>query len=508
MQRKIILVLVLIATLLSFGIVVQAQDAEPLDLVRVGLSGAIGNLDPALSQAAPTYQPAVLIGGQLFRFDGDRQPQPDLVESWEVSEDGLTYTMTLHEGLMFSDGSPLTTEDVVFAWERIREAASTNKVLILGVTGLEAPDDLTLVWTLSSPEPEFLQFFGFQFLLIHPKALIEADENYWAHPVSAGPYVLTDWIPGSPTALLVENPNYVHGPMMIHQIEVVSVPDLTSRTLQLAQGDLDFVFDLAPSVRGVISDDVSTFPHPIAGMYHIVFNLNLPEDHPLMNRDVREAISLAIDRDTINQRAFFGISAPATSFVYPGVPEQLNNLPNGGQRDLEAAQALLATTPFADGFEFTLGVWGTRPGWRDATLVIQENLRDLNITANIESMEDAVAINQLNTDTYQAQFSGNATYPVRPFLGNLFYPGSSWTEWASYSNPEMTELFDSINLELDPERRLEIFHSIQELAYQDLPFIPISERVVLSGTRLPEELIGAVRPGEYLYVQTVAEANQ
>lgn len=508
MQRKITSVLLLTALLLLIGAAVQAQDAAPLDLVRIGLSGAIANLDPAQAQGAPTYQPAVLIGGQLFRFDENRQPQPDLVDTWEVSEDGLTYTMTLHEGLLFSDGSPLTTEDVVFAWERIREAPSVNKVLIRSVAGLEATDELTMVWTLSEPEPEFLQFFGFQFLLIHPKALLESDENYWAHPVSAGPYVLTDWAPGSPTALLVENPNYIHGPMMIRQIEVVSVPDLTSRTLQLAQGDLDYVFDLAPSVRGVISEEVTTFPHPIAGMYHIVFNLSLPDDHPLKNRDVREAISLAIDRQTISQRAFFGLSAPATSFVYPGVPEQLNNLPNGGQRDLEAAQALLATTPFAEGFEFTLGVWGTRPGWRDATLVIQENLRDLNITANIDSVEDAVAIQQLNAGTYEAQFSGNATYPVRPFLGNLFYPGSAWTDWARYDNPEMTALFDSINRELDPEKRLEIFYNIQELAYQDLPFIPISERVVLSSTRLPQELIGAVSPGEYIYVQTVAEAGQ
>ncbi len=504
MRPKLPLALALMCLLVLSAAVVSAQDApEPIDVARIGLSGAIANLDPTIQQNAPTYQPNVLISGQLFRYDQNRVPQPDLVESWEMSDDGLTYTMTLHEGLQYSDGTPLTMDDVLFTWERIREAPPVNKTLIQNVTSLEAVDDLTMVWTLSQPEVNFIHFFAFQFFLIHPREQIESDPEYFTHPVSAGPYMLQDWIPGAPTAVLVENPNYVHGPMMIRQLEIVSVPDLTSRTLQLAQGDLDYVFDLAPSVRGVISPDVTTFPHPIAGVYHIVFNLGLPEDHPLMNRDVREAISLAIDRELISQRAFYGISGPATSFVYPGVPEQLNNLPNGGQRDLEAAQELLATTPFADGFEMTLGVWGARPGWRDAALVIAENLADLGITVTIDSVEDAVAVQQLTSGSYQAQFTGNASYPVVTFLGNLFKTGNSWSNWARYSSPEMDALFASLATEIDPEARLEIFYQIQELAYEDLPFIPISERVVLSGSRLPPEILNAVSPGEYLYVATV-----
>jgi peptide/nickel transport system substrate-binding protein len=506
MQRKLFLVLMLISIFVLSVAGVSAQDAAtPIDLARIGLSGAIGNLDPTVQQNAPTYQPAVLIGGQLFRYDANRQPQPDLVDTWEVSDDGLTYTMTLRDGLVYSDGTPLTMDDVLFTWDRVHEAAAVNKTLIQNVVSLEATDDTTMVWTLSQPEANFLDWFAFQFFMVHPKAQIEADPDYFTHPVSAGPYVLTDWIPGSPTATLTENPNYVHGPMMIKQIEIVSVPDLTSRTLQLAQGDLDYVYDLAPSVRGVISDDVTTYPHAIAGVYHVVFNLSMPADSPLMNRDVREAISLAIDRQMISDRAFYGISGPATSFVYPGVPEQDNNLPNGGARDLDAAKALLATTPFADGFDMTLGVWGARPGWRDAALVIAENLKDLNINVTIESMEDAVATQQLSAGNFQAQFTGNASYPVVTFLGNLFKSGNFWANAARYSSPEMDALFAQLGTTVDPDERLAIFQQIQELAYQDLPFLPISERVVLSGTRLPREILDAVNPGEYLHVATVAE---
>lgn len=508
MNRKalISLSLLLVAALLFSGVAKSTRaQAQPIERIRVGLSGAILNLDPRKSMGAPSYQPGVLAtGGQLFRWDQNRNPQPDLVESYEVSADGLTYTMKLFADLKFSDGTPLTTEDVLASWEQIKEAPPVNKTLITPLPTLEATDARTLVWKLGIPQRDFLHFLCFQFLLIHPKDKW-ADEQYFNNPLSAAPYMLKEWTPGSPTALVEENPNYPRGPMAIKQIEFVSVPDLTSRTLQLAQGDLDYVFDLPPSIRGVISEDVTTFPNPIAGMYHIVFNLKNPDaNSPLLNRDVREAISLAIDRDKINERAFFGISKPAQGFLFSGVPESYAHLPNGGKRDLEAAKALLATTPFKDGFTFTLGVWGERPGWRDAVLVIRENLAELNITAEIESMPDATAIAQLDSGNYQAQFSGNASFPPVVMLGNQFLDGA-WTRWARYESPQMADLFAAINRENDPDKRIEAFKKVMDQAYKDLPLIPVSERAVLSGTRLSPEIFRSIQPGENFWVARLAD---
>jgi peptide/nickel transport system substrate-binding protein len=495
----------LLATALSFAALMPATAAEQIPVARIGLSGQIGNLDPTIQQNAPTYQQSVLFGGQLFRFDKDRNLQPDLVESYEMSPDGLTYTMKLRQGLKYSDGTPLTIDDVVYTWNRIKDAAPVNKTLIGTVKDLKATDDHTLVWTLSAPQADFLQFFGLQFMLVHPKAKIESDPDYFTHPVSAGPYMIKDWVPGAPSATLVENPNYWGGPRAVKELETISVPDLTSRTLQLAQGDLDFVFDLAPSVRGVISPDVRTYPHPIAGMYHVVFNLGLPDDAPLKNRDVREAISLAIDRDAVSKKAFFGISAPATSFMFPGTPEQNNNLPNGGKRDIDAAKALLAKTPFANGFDMRLGVWGARPGWKDAVQVIADNLKDLGIKVTIESMEDAVAVQQLNDGKFEAQFSGNASYPPVVFLGNELKSGNSWSNWARYKSDKMDDLFGQIGAAVDTNKRLDLIKQVQDLAYADLPLIPISERVVLSGNRLPDGVLGAIKFGEFLYVAPLAK---
>lgn len=498
--------LLMIVLFTLFAIIpVQAQDSLPVEMIRIGLSGSVVTFDSAAGVPAPTYQVSVLIGGQLFRFDADRNPVPDLVDTYEVSDDGLQWTMNLHPGILYSDGTPLTADDVVFTWDRIKDSPAVHRALILNVTGIEAVDEDTVVWTLSSPEPDFLLFFGNHFFMVHPRGPIEADPDaYWANPVSAGPYMLEGWTPGSTSAMLVENPNYVHGPMSIQRIEALSVPDLTSRTLQLAQGDLDYVFDLPPSIRTVIAEDVTTFTHALGGTYIFVFNVRLPQ---FQDPRVREAISLAIDRQQIGERAFFGVMGQLTGPVFAGRPENLVAYPDGWARDIERARELLAETEYADGFEFELTVWGGRPGWRDATLVIKQNLEELGIIANIDSVEDAVGLQRLRDGDFETSWAGNNAYPPVAYLDGV-YGTISYAAWSGYDSQEMRDLFAAYAATGDTEERMEIALEIQRLGLRDNPVLIIGERYVLSGTRIPNELLTAVSPGEYLTVQTLEQAQQ
>src|SRR5260221_2156220 len=149
---------------------VKAQGKQPIDAVRVGISGSVANLDPRLAMGAPSFEAAVLAEGQLFRWDQNRKPQPDLVDTYDVSSDGKTYTMKLRPNLKYSDGSALTVDDIAASWDQIKAAAPVNKTLITPLPTLETPDANTLVWKLQAPQQDFLHFFCFQFLLIHPKA--------------------------------------------------------------------------------------------------------------------------------------------------------------------------------------------------------------------------------------------------------------------------------------------------------------------------------------------------
>ena len=469
--------------------------AATIARARLGLSNQVIRLDTALPLTAPSYQALVLTGGQLFRFDRTRQSQPDLAESLQIDPDGTTAHLTLKPGLVYSDGSPLTATDVAFAFERIRKGPQAY--FIAPVVSATAVDERRVTLTLDKPYPDLRDALAYFAVIVHPRAKIEADADYFSHPVSAGPYMISQWTPGTASMKLDANPHYVGGTPAIASLELVAVPDLTSRVLQVATGQLDWAYDLPASAKDSLPPQVAPAPHPIAGMYNVTINLS--QDGPLNDARVRQAMSLAIDRDQVNQTAFFGISKPAQAFLYTGVPEWEAVLPNGGKRDLAGARNLLAQTPHAQGFDFTLQTWGSRPGWKEASLVIAANLKELGINVTVDPIEDAVAQENLTAGKYQAQFSGNTGHPIF-FLRNEFTPKTFWGDAARYNNAQATSLLDQAGVESDPAKRKALFTEVQKIALQDLPHIPVCERVVLIGSRLPAPAVDAVTPGELIRV--------
>jgi peptide/nickel transport system substrate-binding protein len=480
----------------------------PLDKVRVSISSKLDTVDPVAPCAQPCIISIYLASGRLFRLNPDFTAEPEMAESIEFSDDALMATVTLKEGLLYSDGTPVSAEDVVFAYERNRDTPGPRYATYLTpIESVEATDERTVVFKMTSPYLGLVEALADMGMAIHPKSLIEADPDYFIHPVSGGPYVLKDWTPGESTWLVEENPNYVRGPMAIKAVELVAVPDQTSRVLQLGTGVIDYVYDLPVPARDSFPAEVETYPAPLNGQYHVAFNLHLPDDHPLKDAKVRQAISMAIDREAVNEKAFGGISTPATSFMYPGPPEGLHG--DFGPQDLEGARALLAETDFADGFEVELQTWGQRSGWTDAALVIAENLADLGITVEVTPIEDAVAVANLRAGTYEMQFSGNAS-TASSFFKNQFAPGSFWCDVMGYDNPEVVDLLNKAQTATTAEARIEFLHEAQRLAYEDMPLTPISERVVLVGNRVGKNILFEANnpPGTNPMPATMEEAGQ
>jgi ABC-type transport system substrate-binding protein len=469
----------------------EGKAAAPVS-ARVALSGPISTLDPAMPRTANDYVPGTLVMGALYRYDAQRKPQLDLLESAKASDDGLTVTHTLKPGLKYSDGSPVVAADAVFALQRLRK--TPGAFLFERVKSAEAPDDRTIVWHMKAPYPDFPDTLSLQYLWLNPKAKVEADpEGYFKHPVSAGPFVVSEWTPGTPSMRVTANPQYWRKPML-QEIELVTVADLSSRALQLTQGALGFVFDLPPSTKDSFPKDVAVSPHPIAGMYNVTINTAKPG--PLHDPRVRQAISLAIDRQAVSDKAFVGLAKPACAFLYSGLPEHECMLPGDGARDLAAAKKLLSDAGFAKGFSFELQYWN-RPGWGDASLVISQNLAEIGIKVKVTPLEDAVAAERLGSGEFQAQFAGNTGSPV-VFLANELTPGTFWGDGARYDDATVSKLIDAATREPDAAKRKQLILQVQQAAYKDMPHIPIAERTVLSGSRLPKGALQAITPGEYL----------
>lgn len=481
---------------------------QPLEKARLSINSKLCFVDPAGPSCLGHFIGNYLWGAQLFRLKPDFSVVPYLAEGYQVTADGLIYTITLKKDLKFSDGSPITAEDVVFTLQRGIDLKSPRVNMLGPSKSFAAKDARTVEIVLEKPFPNLLIGLSDHAYAIFPKAKIEADPDFFKKMpvVGSGQYVLTEWTSGAPEWAMEENPNFFDGPSMIKRLEFVAVPDLTSRTLQLVTGAIDYAYDIPASSRGDLPKEVASYVVPINGMYHIAINLEGSKGKPLGDPKVRQAISLAIDRQAIQDKAFFGISPRALGFVYQGPPEGLPVLPNAGLRSLELAKMLMAETKWKDGFKFSIQPWQQRPGWSDAALIIKENLKDLKIEVVVEGKTDADAIANLNAGTFETQFTGNTQDPLT-FLKNQFAEGGTWTKWARYDNKIVSQLLMDAGNSLDPAKRMENMHEAQRLAYDDMPLIPISERVVMVASRINRYILceANLQPGWNPRVATLRE---
>jgi peptide/nickel transport system substrate-binding protein len=467
--------------------------------VRIGLSGPTNTLDPATGQTASDYIPNILVSGQLYRWNRKRVPELDLLASSKVSKDERTVTQTLKLGLKYSDGTPVVAQDAVYSLERARKGPGGP--FFRRVKSVTAPNDLTIVWKLTAPYPDFPDALSQQYILLHPWKQIEAKgaAEYFKKPVSAGPLVVTNWIPGGPSLMTTANPNYWRAPV-VESVEFVAVQDLTSRALQLSQGALDFVADLPFAAKGTFPSEVRQFAQPQAGMFHITTNLSKTTG-PLSDPRIRQVISLAMDRANVAEKAYAGLPKPGCSQLYAVEPYSCT-LPFDGVQNLAAARALLKQTAYPKGFSFELQVW-IRPGWPEAALLIAQDLAKIGITAQVSPIEAAVATANLASGNFEAQYSGNVGSPSF-FLQNLYYPGTFWASAARFKDRQTVKLVDRGTLTPDPARRKRLFEAAERSAYKIMPHIPIVERVVFRGSRLPDSVLGSVTPGEVLIIGTRA----
>ena len=260
------------------------------------------------------------------------------------------------------------------------------------------------------------------------------------------------------------------------------------------------------ATRDSLPEEVTATEVPINGVYFIVINTTLPDDHPLQDINVRRAMSLAVNRTDINERAFQGISPPLTGMSYEGNPFGLFDVV-GVEPDLEVARAAIAESAFPDGFSVELQTWGQRAGWTDASLTIAENLAEIGIELTVTPVEDAVGINNLSAHEYELQFAGNAGNTMQ-FFRNMFTPGGFWTDAVGYDNPEVTELLDQALAAPTLDDAASLAQEAQALVLEELPYIPITERVVLTGNRLPGLLYEANLPaGVNPWVATLEELS-
>ncbi|WP_375550551.1 ABC transporter substrate-binding protein [Rhodophyticola porphyridii] len=440
-----------ILALTASGALAQQTD------ITIGMQLEPPNLDPTGGAAAAIDEVVYAnVFEGLTRFASDGSVVPGLAETWEISEDGLTYTFSLRDGVMFHDGSSFTAEDVVFSLDRARAEDTTNAqaALFAGIESVEAVDDTTVVLRLSAPNGALL------FNLAWGDAVIvapESAETNATNPVGTGPFVFADWVQGDRVEL-TRNPDYWGEAPALEAATFRFISDPNAAFAALMAGDVDaFPVFPAPETLGQFEADprFSVIVGSTEGETILAMN---NQSAPLDDIRVRQAISHAINRQDIIDGAMFGYGTPIGTHFAPHHPDYVD-LTGQSAFDPETARALLAEAGVSD---LTLRLALPPPSYaRRGGEIIAAQLREVGIETEISNLEWAQWLEQVFRGK---DFDLTIVSHTEPMDIGIYARPEYYFQ---YDNPGFQDLMNTLTLTADPAERSALLRSAQEVIADD-----------------------------------------
>ncbi len=482
------------AEIRNAGVIIHAQNGEP------------GSLDPARTEQGEKGE--AFIDNVYERLVDVGPSGPDLIPSLAtevptlanglVSEDRLTYTFPLREGVVFHDGTDFTAEDVLYSWERVMTMnlpEGQASALVDSVESMRVVDDFTFEVTIQEPDASFLYSVVLNTVasIVSPEAVeanggVQADTpSEWmdANMVGTGPYVFGEWKRGESLTMTVSE-SYWGEPAKV-DVRWDITPEESSRVLALRAGDADII-DISPSNVGDVSDveGVTIFEgglllEPI----HLGFNMksdNLPSSDTIpmdffADKRIRQAFSYAFDYDTYINSFLDGYGARYSAYIPQGVFGYDENAPVY-EYDLEMAAELMKQTPYWEtGFTVSVLVQAGEPEFEGVALLIKDGVEKVNpkFRVNVVSQAETQFDENLGADPVPyALWVKNADPGADPhqFFDPHQHPDGDWgTKHGmrdAYEDPDkIAELIDAGKATVDPDKRLAIYAELQQLLHED-----------------------------------------
>lgn len=495
-----------------------AQDMpKPGGEMIVTYKNDISTLDPAIGYDWQNWSIIKSLFDGLMDYEpGTTTLVPDLAESYEISEDGRTFTFRLRDGVTFHNGRALTAADIKYSIERAvnPETQSPGQGFFATIEGFEAmasgeatelsgittPDDRTVVFRLSRPDATFLHVMAINFSFAVPKEAVEEyGTDFGQNPVGTGAYKLAEWTLGQ-RLVLEKNPDYYReGVPYLDRITFEIGQEPTVALLRLQRGEVDILGDGIPPAQfvQVMSDPANEDLIVEGGQLHtgyVTMNVTQP---PFDKVEVRQAVNMAINKDRvvriINNRA-----VPANQPLPPAMPGYAEDY-EGYPYDPTRAKSLLAEAGYPNGFDTELYVMNVDPNPRIAQ-AIQQDLAAIGIRAEIKSLAQASVISAGGEGQAPMIWSGGmawiADFPdpsnfYGPILGCGGAVEGGWN-WAKYCNEELDAKAAEADAIVDPakaEERLALWRSIFLQIMEDAPWAPVfnEQRFTMHSERIGGE---------------------
>jgi len=475
------------------GTLVYLVQPEPPSLANyISTSGPIGFVAPKVYEG-------------LFDYAPDLSIVPNLAESYEVSEDGLTVTFNLRQGVTWHDGAPFTSSDVQFTiLEVLKKYHPRGPNSFREVAAIETPDAHTAIFRLENPAPYMLRSLSAYESPMLPKHLLEGQDIRNADianaPIGTGPFKFVEWRKGQYIRLDRNEDYWKPNRPYLERLVARFIPDASTRTAALENGEVMYAgLDAIPNIDAVRLRDTDGFAVTTDGygminsMSLIEFNTKVP---PFDNPAMRRAVSQAIGRDFLIENIFFGYGKPATSalstnFAATGLYSgpQRNYAPVADPETAIATMDAAGILPDADGVRarVTLDLIPYGENWQRSGEYIKQALGDVGIEVDLRYEDVPTWLNRIYAD-YDYEFNVNYFYQLSdPVLGvhrhygtDQIRPGTHFVNGARYSNPEVDELLSAGSTEPDPVRRGEIYARMQEILADDMPVTNLFEMEFLT----------------------------
>jgi peptide/nickel transport system substrate-binding protein len=470
--------------------VMNATPTQPQEAVRRGgilhfnLPGDPANLD--LHQAT-TSTDLWCIGpcfDTLLQFDPNDQTKilPCLAERWDISSDGLTYTFFLRQGVQFHDGSPFTSKDVLVTFQRIisppEGVNSPRSVFFNTVERIETPDDVTVRFVLKQPDPALLYNVAIPWAGIYPAHLIEAgaDLRDTKNLIGTGPFKFKSYTPGV-TYELEKNPNYWN-PNLPYLDGIVfypmADPNVAAQALIAGQIHLNRGLGVPPLDLFQGHADIRVAGIPTTLVWRLV--LNGRQFEPFRDPRVRQAISLAIDREAMIEVGTEGRSV-LSGWMHPygawALPEDRVRQARGFGKDKEAdrqqAKQLLTEAGFPNGFDVELLAFAL--GTPVTQSLVADQLGQIGIRVNVQNLQLGEYVQRVVAREFQMSLGFNAPWVDEP--KSTFGAWITRNEQASLTglwSEELIQLYERIDRELDLAKRKQLTQDLDFRSLDDPAF--------------------------------------
>ncbi|WP_339635406.1 ABC transporter substrate-binding protein [uncultured Sneathiella sp.] len=494
-MRKIGYIAAATAMLMTVGTAAIGQADEPKNggTLVIGSTQKARHLNPAVQSGIATAVPGTQIFATPLRFNDKWEAQPYLAESWSVADDGKSITLKLRENAKFHDGEPITSEDVAFSLQTVKEN-HPFKSMFAPVTGVDTPDPLTAVINFDKPHPAAFLAMSSALLPIIPKHVYGDGQDPKSHPannapVGSGPFKFVEFKPGE-YIILEKNPDYfIEGRPYLDRIIIKNYKDPTSVALAMDTEEINMYPFLAPTkdIARLKKNDkliVTDKGYEAVGPVNwLAFNT---KNEYLKDKRVRQAIAYAMDRDFVINALLAGQSKAATGPIVPGSPFYADNAEKYDV-DLDKANALLDDAGFARGdedmrFKLTIDyIPGSAELQKGVAEYLKSQLKKVGIDVELRASPDfptwAKRVGGHDFDmSMDIVFNwGDPVIGVhRTYLCDNIKKGVIWSNTQSYCNEEVDKLLNEAGSELDQEKRVALYKEAQEIIVDDAPLVYIN----------------------------------